>query len=103
MTLPFCENITHSFNFSLDYLAVCFCLIFVVERIYFLLYPFHQVFLPNIQRMEKLNNQELSAIKGDRKEDEGGVSLIGIGEIGDGVPHNAYLRIFTFKIRLPWW
>ena len=80
-----------------------FCLIFVVERIYFLLYPFHLVFLPNIQRMEKLNNQELSAIKGGKKEDEGGVSLIGIGGIGDGVPHNAYLRIFTFKIRLPWW
>lgn len=53
--------------------------------------------------MEKLNNQELSAIKGGRKEGEGGVSLIGIGGIDDGVPHNAYLRIFTFKIRLPWW
>lgn len=53
--------------------------------------------------MEKLNNQELSAIKGGQKEDEGGVPLIGIGGIGDGVPHNAYLRIFTFKIRLPWW
>ena len=103
MTLPFCENITHSFNFSLDYLAVCFCLIFVVERIYFLLYPFHLVFIPNIQRLEKLNNQELSVIKGGRKEDEGVISLIGIGGIGDGIKGNAYLRIFTFKIRLPWW
>ena len=28
MTLFFCENITHFYNFSLDYLAVCFfCLI----------------------------------------------------------------------------
>jgi len=35
-----------------------------------LLYSFHLVFTPNIQRLEKLNNQELSAIKGGRKEDE---------------------------------
>ena len=68
-----------------------------------MLYPFHIVFIPNIQRLEKLNNQELSAIKGGRKEDKGGVSFIGIGGIDDGVPHNAYLRIFTFNIRLPWW
>lgn len=54
--------------------------------------------------MEKLNNQELSAIKGGRKEeDEGWISLIGIGGIGDKIKGNAYLRIFTFKIRLPWW
>lgn len=53
--------------------------------------------------MEKLNNQELSAIKDGRKEDEGGVSFIGIGGIDDDVPHNAYLCIFTFKNRLPWW
>ena len=75
---------THSFNFSLDYLAVYFyCLTFVVERIYFLLYPFHLVFIPNIQRLEKLNNQELAAIKGGRKEDEGGLSFIGIGGFDD--------------------
>ena len=80
-----------------------FCLIFVVERIYFLLYPFHLVFLPNIQRMEKLNNQELSAIKGGKKEDEGGASLIGIGGFDDGKKGNAYVRILFFKIRLPWW
>ena len=41
--------------------------------------------------------------QGGRKEEEGRVSFIGIGGIDDGVPHNAYLRIFTFKIRLPWW
>lgn len=104
MTLPFCENITHSFNFSLDYLAVCFfCLTFVVERICFLLYSFHLVFTPNIQRLEKLNNQKLSAIKGGRKEDEGGLSLIGIGGFDDGKKGNAYVRILFFKIRLPWW
>lgn len=68
-----------------------------------MLCPSHLVFIPNIQRLEKLNNQELSAIKGGRKEEEGGVSFIGIGGIDDGVPHNASLRIFTFKIRLPWW
>ena len=68
-----------------------------------MLYPFHLVFLPNIQRLEKLNNQELSAIKGGKKEDEGGVSLIGIGGIGDGKKGNAYVRILFFKIRLPWW
>ena len=57
-----------------------------------MLYPFHLVFLPNILRMEILNNQEFSAIKGGRKEDEGGLSLIGIGEIGgigDGKKGNA--------------
>lgn len=69
-----------------------------------MLYPFHLlVFLPNIQRMEKLNNQELSAIKGGRKEDVGGLSLISIGGIGDGKKGNAYVRILFFKIRLPWW
>ena len=95
---------THSFNFSLDYLAVYFyCLTFVVERIYFLLYPFHLVFIPNIQRLEKLNNQELSVIKGGRKEDEGGLSLIGIGRFDDNKKGNAYIRILFFKIRLPWW
>ena len=104
MTLFFCENITHFCNFSLDYLAVCFfCLIFVIERIYFLLYPFHLVFIPNIQRMEKLNNQELSAIKGGRKEDEVGISIFGIGGVDDGIRHNGYIRIFTLKIRVPWW
>jgi hypothetical protein len=80
-----------------------FCLIFVVERIYFLLCPFHLVFVPNIQRLEKLNNQELSAIKGGKKEDVGGLSLISIGGIGDGKKGNAYVRILFFKIRLPWW
>ena len=96
---------THSsFNFSLDYLAVYFyCLTFVVERIYFLLYPFHLVFIPNIQRLEKLNNQELSVIKGGRKEDEGGLSLIGIGGFDDNKKGNAFIRILFFKIRLPWW
>ena len=39
----------------------------------------------------------------NRKEDEGGVSLIGIGGIGDGKKGNAYVRILFFKIRLPWW
>ena len=69
-----------------------------------MLYPLHLlVFLPNIQRMEKLNNQELSAIKGGKKEDEGGVSLIGIGGFDDGKKGNAYVRILFFKIRLPWW
>lgn len=53
--------------------------------------------------MEKLNNQELSATKGGKKEDEGGVSLIGIGGIGDGKKGNTYVRILFFKIRLPWW
>ena len=41
------------------------------------------MFIPNIQRLEKLNNQELSVIKGGRKEDEGGLSLIGIGGFDD--------------------
>ena len=49
-----------------------------------MLYSFHLVFTPNIQRLEKLNNQELSAIKGGRKEDEGGLTLIGIGGFDDG-------------------
>ncbi len=53
--------------------------------------------------MEKLNNQELSPIKGGRKEDEGGLSLIGIGGFDDGKKGNAYTRILFFKIRLPWW
>lgn len=53
--------------------------------------------------MEKLNNQELSAIKSGRKEDEGGLSLIGIGGFDDGKKGNAYIRILFFKIRLPWW
>ena len=53
--------------------------------------------------MEKLNNQELSAIKGGRKEDEGGLSLIGIGGFDDNKKGNAYIRILFFKIRLPWW
>jgi len=53
--------------------------------------------------MEKLNNQELSAIKGGKKEDEGGASLIGIGGFDDGKKGNAYVRILFFKIRLPWW
>lgn len=53
--------------------------------------------------MEKLNNQELSAIKGGRKEDVGGLSLISIGGFDDGKKGNAYIRILFFKIRLPWW
>ena len=68
-----------------------------------MLYSFHLVFTPNIQRIEKLNNQELSAIKSGRKEDEGGLSLIGIGGFDDGKKGNAYIRILFFKIRLPWW
>ena len=68
-----------------------------------MLYPFHLlVFLPNIQRMEKLNNQELSAIKGGRKEDVVGISIFGIGGFDDGKKGNAYVRILFFKIRLPW-
>ena len=98
------EKLTQFFDFSLIYLAICFfCLTFVVERIYFLLYPFYLVFIPNIQRMEKLNNQELSAIKGGRKEDEVGISIFGIGGVDDGIRHNGYIRIFTLKIRVPWW
>ena len=61
------------------------------------------MFTLNIQRVDKLYNQELSGVKGGRKEDEGGISLIGIDGIGDGIKGNAYLRIFTFKIRLSWW
>ena len=68
-----------------------------------MLYSFHLVFTPNIQRIEKLNNQELSAIKSGRKEDERGLSLIGIGGFDDGKKGNAYIRILFFKIRLPWW
>jgi len=68
-----------------------------------LLYPFHLVFIPNIQRLEKLNNQELSAIKGGRKEDEGRLSLIGIGGFDDNKKGNAYICILFFKIRLPCW
>ncbi len=68
-----------------------------------MLCPFHLVFIPNIQRLEKLNNQELSAIKGGKKEDEGGLSFIGIGGFDNGKKGNAYVRILFFKIRLPWW
>ena len=53
--------------------------------------------------MEKLNNQELSAIKGGRKEDVVGISIFGIGGFDDGKKGNAYIRILFFKIRLPWW
>lgn len=53
--------------------------------------------------MEKLNNQELSAIKGGRKEDDGGISIFGIGGVDDGIRHNGYIRIFTLKIPVPWW
>lgn len=68
-----------------------------------MLCPFHLVFIPNIQHLEKFNNQELSVIKGGRKEDEGGLSLIGIGGFDDNKKGNAYIRILFFKIRLPWW
>jgi len=43
------------------------------------------------------------AINGGRKEDGGGLSLIGIGGFDDGKKGNAYIRILFFKIRLPWW
>ena len=66
-------------------------------------FTFCLVFIPNIQRLEKLNNQELSVIKGGRKEDEGGLSLIDIGGFDDNKKGNAYIRIPFFKIRLPWW
>ena len=68
-----------------------------------MLYPFHLVFIPNIQSMEKFNNQELSAIKGGRREDDGGISIFGIGGVDDGIRHNGYIRIFTLKIPVPWW